>query len=260
MTWDPNRSSAGPGYYSCTSRRNKSDDVSKIFDLRDQKLIKSPNNLLFPSRAFVINLDKRPDRWETFQHHNKLLLENFEVQRFSGIEKNPPKDGIFESFTKCMELGFQTEESIIIMEDDCYLVPGAIDKIKKAWDDLPSDWDCLIGNHYLIYGIDVLTDNIAKPRSRASTANFCIFRNTALTKITGNQHLRVNHNSHIDHFLTSEETPINNYTIWPMVSREYLSFSDHKGKVRNMEPYIAEHSYLYQFIDGDDYYTSLESW
>ena len=260
MNWDPTRSSSGPGYYSCVSKRNRDEDVSKIFDLRDQKILIPGNICKFPTKAYVINLDSRADRWETFQHKNRDLFSNFKVERFSAIEERDRKEAIFNSFLRCMEFGFEDQEAIIIMEDDCYLAPGAIEKIRKAWGDLPEDWDCMIGNHYLVYGIDILTENLAKPRMRASTANFCLMRNTLPKKIQENLHLKVGPNAHIDHFLTSEETPINNFTIWPMISREFLSFSDHKGKVRNMEPYIAEHSYLYQFIDGDTYYPSLESW
>jgi len=64
----------------------------------------------------------------------------------------------------------------------------------------------------------------------------------------------------IDHFITCEEVPINNFTIWPMVSREYTSFSDHKGKVKDMTMRIRENAYLYQFVDSHIYYPSLQDW
>jgi hypothetical protein len=64
----------------------------------------------------------------------------------------------------------------------------------------------------------------------------------------------------VDHFLTSEETPINNYSIWPMVSREFVSLSDHHKKIRNMEYRVREHAFQFPFIDSDIYYSSIEGW
>jgi hypothetical protein len=182
MSWNPLGSSSGPGYYSCTSRRNKKEDLSKIFDLRDLQTITPGNQCEFPDTGYVLNLDNREDRWESFQRKNSELFKDLKIERFSATEGADRKEAIFESFLNCMRNGFENNESIIIFEDDCYLVPGAMEKIKKAWMDLPQDWDCLIGNHYLIYGIDILTDNLAKPRLRASTVNFSIFRKSILEK------------------------------------------------------------------------------
>ena len=146
------------------------------------------------------------------------------------------------------------------MEDDCYLATGGLEKLKAAFHDLPNDWDCLIGNHYFISDIEVLTNHIAKPKNQASTLNFAVFRNTILEKIKDNIHLRGMLLRDIDHFITSEEIPINNYTVWPMISREYLSHSDHKNKVRDMTNRIRENAFLYQFVDSDTYYPSIPEW
>jgi hypothetical protein len=64
----------------------------------------------------------------------------------------------------------------------------------------------------------------------------------------------------IDHFITNEKIPINNYTVWPMVSRESVSFSDNKGSVKDMTIRIREHAHLYQFIDSETYYPGLQDW
>ena len=146
------------------------------------------------------------------------------------------------------------------MEDDCYLATGGLEKLKAAFPDLPNDWDCLIGNHYFISDIEVLTNHIAKPKNQASTLNFAVFRNTILKKINDNIHLRGMLLRDIDHFITSEEIPINNYTVWPMISREYVSHSDHKNSVKDMTIRIRENAFLYQFVDSDTYYPSIIDW
>jgi hypothetical protein len=54
--------------------------------------------------------------------------------------------------------------------------------------------------------------------------------------------------------------PVNNYTVWPMISREIASFSDHRQKNLDSATKIRENAFKYKFIDGDKYYSSLEGW
>jgi hypothetical protein len=255
-------SNYGPGDFRRISQKNWEEDQKRILDKRDLNLISPDNPCQFPTKVYVINLDERKDRWERFRSLNAELFEEFDVQRISGETGKPPQEAIFNSFLKVLKIGFDAGyETIIIMEDDSYLANGAWDKIKKAFLDLPSDWDILIGNHYFFGSIEILTDNLARPLGTASTLNFSIVRNTILEKIEDRISLRYNGIlGDFDHFITSEEVKTNNFTIWPMVSREYVSHSDHKGCVKNMEIRIREHAYLFPFIDSNSYYGSLESW
>ena len=257
---NPLASSGGIGFFSAHSRKNRNQDLEKIQDLRSQSTIASNNKCKFPTVVRVINLEKRPDRWGKFQELNTELFSEFSVSRFNAIEDNNVVDAIFNSFTSCLEESFQDHETVIIMEDDCYLAPGGLEKLKAAFYDLPNDWDCLIGNHYFISDIEVLTNHIAKPKNQASTLNFAVFRNTVLDKIKNNISLRTNFLRDIDHFITSEQVPINNYTVWPMISREYVSHSDHKNSVKDMTIRIRENAFLYQFVDSDTYYPSIPEW
>ena len=257
---NPLASSGGVGFFSAHSRKNRNNDLEKIDDLRSYSTIASNNKCKFPTEVRVINLEKRPDRWGKFQELNTELLSKFSVTRFNAIEGSNVVDAIFNSFTSCLEESFKDHETVIIMEDDCYLAPGGLEKLKSAFLDLPEDWDCLIGNHYFISGIEILTDHLARPKNQASTLNFAVFRNTVLDKIKDNINLRSNLLRDIDHFITSEGVPINNYTVWPMISREYVSHSDHKNKVRDMTNRIRENAFLYQFVDSDTYYPIIPEW
>lgn len=256
--------SSGPskGYFRIMSNKNRLSDLQKIQNSRLSSQEFKKNPCQFPTSVYVINLDRREDRWENFMKLNQNSLANFQITRFSALEKKSPVDGIFASFSTCLTEHLKDEETIIIMEDDSYLVAGAMDKIRLAFEDLPEDWDCLIGNHYFIGRIEILTDHLAKPLGTASTLNFGIFRRTIVDKIEANIEKRdtVVGIKDFDHFVTSPETNIHNYTIWPMVTREFLSVSDHHQKVRNMEARIRENAFLYQFIDSDTYYPSLENW
>ena len=110
--------------------------------------------------------------------------------------------------------------------------------------------------------MNILTDNLSKPTQRASTINFSIFRKTCLPKIKEHKYLRDAYPSirDFDHYVTSEIVPINNYTVWPMISREISSYSDHKGRILDSSIRIRENAYKYKFIDQDKYYSSLEGW
>lgn len=255
---------SGPskGYFRTMSNKNKSSDLERIQDSRPSSQAFKKNSCQFPTSVYVINLDKREDRWENFVRLNQNSLTNFHITRFSALEKKFPVDGIFASFSTCLAQNLKKEETIMIMEDDAYLVEGAMDKIRLAFEDLPEDWDCLIGNHYFIGRIEILTDHLAKPLGTASTLNFGIFRRTIVDKIEADLEKRntVVGLKDFDHFVTSPATSILNYTIWPMVAREFLSVSDHHQRVRNMEGRIRENAFLYQFIDSDTYYPGLENW
>lgn len=250
------------GNFKIISTKNKEEDEKSLVDKRSEFL--SGGNLCkFPHKVFVINKSERFDRWEKFKETNKSLIENFEVERWEASSPNlnlpTVADAIFDSFYRCIKSS--QDECIIVMEDDSYLAEEAMNKIKKSWEDLPEDWDILIGNHYFFGSMEILTDNLAKPTERASTINFSIIRKTILPKIEENFHLRSTPSiSDFDHFVTSPLVPINNFTIWPMVSREFPSFSDHKQKNLDSAQKIREHAFKYLFIDQDSYYSSLEGW
>jgi hypothetical protein len=256
---DPLRSAGGPGYFRSISKKNKSENLSRLLEPSENYLPGKNNPCEFPNQAYVLNLDRRVDRWEEFQSRNSQLFASFNVSRFSAYEAEDKQSAIFESHFSCLKQGLSNSECIVVMEDDAYLVDGALEKLHHSFRDLPEDWDCLMGNHYFFGQMQILTPHLAKPIGTASTINFVIYRNTILPKIEAYWDLK-DEEPDFDHFLTSEKVPIQNYSVWPMISREYLSFSDHKQKVRNMEIRVAENAHLFQFIDSEIYYPSIPNW
>lgn len=255
-----------PGNLKLTAKKNKEEDEKLLLDSRGSFSAAGRNRCKFPTKVYVINKPERVDRWEKFCSSNSLLFQNFQVQKWEAsspsLQVPEVRDAIFQSYTSCLGHTLKEEESIIIMEDDAYLVPGALEKISQAWKDLPEDWDVLIGNHYFFGEIQILTDHIAKPVTRASTINFGIFRRSILPKLESNLHLKEKFESikDFDHYLTSEMTSIQNYTIWPMISREFPSYSDHKGRFLDSSEKIIGHAHKYKFIDSDEFYPSLSGW
>lgn len=254
--------SCGQPNFRILSEKNRKEDEKSLLDFKSE-FVTGGNPCSFPTKAYVINRQDREDRWIKFISINQILFENFEVQRWEATVTSHSiesvVDAIFDSFYRCIKES--KEECIVIMEDDAYLAEGAIEKIKKAWRDLPLDWDVLIGNHYFFGSMKILSDNLSKPTGRASTANFLIVRKTIVPKIEENLNKRsIVSIRDFDHFITSELVPINNFTIWPMVSREFPSFSNHKGKDLSSFHKVREHAFKYLYIDQDSYYPSIEGW
>ena len=250
------------GGFKLRSLKNKEQDEKSLIYKRTKM---RGNPCPFPKKIYVINREDRQDRWENFCKINSDLFLSFDVQRWSATTVNPTigsvVDAIFDSFLSCLKKSFETEETIIIMEDDAYLADGGREKLLSCWKDLPGDWDVLIGNHYWFYEMEILTDHLAKPKGRASTANFIVARKTILPKILENLSHRGNPSTNdFDHFITCDEVPVNNYTVWPMISREISSYSDHKGKNLDSSMKIRENAYKYLFVDQEKYYPSIEGW
>jgi len=143
-------------------------------------------------KAYVINLDKRPDRM-------KLFLENkipFKVERYSGLVRAKGEDGCTDSHMDI--LSKQTEFPFIIFEDDCWIIEDW-EIVEKAMTQLPSNWDALwLGanlrirlprysenlywlrraycTHAIIYGSKRMVDFILeKKEALAKGQNFDIF-------------------------------------------------------------------------------------
>lgn len=250
------------GDFKHKSEKNRPEDEKSILDGRS-KFSPGGNKVNFPTRIYVIHKSDREDRWDRFSEENEDLFKKFKVFKWEasvpGGKISTVTDAIFDSFFRCIKNS--PDESIIIMEDDSYVAPGGIEKVKSAWEHLPTDWDVLIGNHYHFGSVEVLSDHLAKPVGRASTCNFIIVRRTIIPKIEENLDKRgIPSLRDFDHFITTETIPINNFTVWPMISREFPSFSDHKSKVLNSEIRLRENAYKYLFVDQERYYSSLEGW
>lgn len=97
--------------------------------------------------AYVLNLDRRPERWEQIQ----MRFKGFPIKlhRISAIPHRNGAYGNFQSFLKALRIAKQKKlDSILILEDDC--IPRA-DWLKrwaelKVWlDSNPDMWDIYSG-------------------------------------------------------------------------------------------------------------------
>lgn len=88
-------------------------------------------------KAYVINLDSRPDRLERFNATNKFP---FEVERFPGVVASCGEDGCTQSHLQL--LGRQKEFPFVVFEDDCTMLTSW-DFVEQAMQQLPNCWDAL---------------------------------------------------------------------------------------------------------------------
>jgi GR25 family glycosyltransferase involved in LPS biosynthesis len=104
----------------------------------------------FFDHIYVINLDKRPDRWQTIQ--KQLNLANItKAIRFPGIAKQPGWAGCYEShlavLQKIRDIGAR---NALILEDDAELYSDWQLNWRLGKRQVKADWDML----YLGYNLD----------------------------------------------------------------------------------------------------------
>ena len=93
-------------------------------------------------RTFLINLDRRPDRWVVVREH--LADMDISVTRFSGIDNG--WRGCRDSHLECIRQIWQEKKAGMILEDDVeFLVTKnhLIDYLVDVKSQLHPDWDAL---------------------------------------------------------------------------------------------------------------------
>jgi len=95
--------------------------------------------------AFVLNLNKRKDRWKAMQES----FQDMKLHRISAIEKDSGAYGLVLTVMKALrhakKLGLP---AIIMLEDDCVMKPGWKERwlhIKEWLEAHPDDWDIYSG-------------------------------------------------------------------------------------------------------------------
>lgn len=148
-------------------------------------------------KAFVINLDSRPDRLEEFKKNNLP----FAVERFSGVVADCGENGCTNSHLTLLRK-HKHETPFVIFEDDCMLLqPWSV--IESAMKQLPKDWDALwlgatvrtplkrysenlfrlrmgYATHAIIYNSERMIDYILKRHNTPSGINLDVFYSRVL--------------------------------------------------------------------------------
>jgi GR25 family glycosyltransferase involved in LPS biosynthesis len=135
-------------------------------------------------KVFVINLDKRSDRWsKVIESFKKINFSNYE--RFSAIESPNGWEGCKAShlsiIKKAKDNGYN---NVLIFEDDFILADNFNEIINTVLEQIPPDWDMLYfgGNTVRCKQIESISENILKVDSMLAAHCYAI-KNTLYDKI-----------------------------------------------------------------------------
>jgi GR25 family glycosyltransferase involved in LPS biosynthesis len=186
----------------------------------------------FFDHIYVLNLDRRPDRWSSIQIQLvKAGITN--AYRFSAIDRNPGWLGCFYSHLAILKKSFEANaRNVLILEDDAALYLDWMSIWQTSTMQIPSDWDML----YLGYNFNP-TASVRPP----FVASHLLHLNDALTThayaVNGKclEHLikhiesQIGSNMPIDLVYSTHFNYIKAYGIYPMLFYQASSVSDILG-------------------------------
>jgi hypothetical protein len=184
-------------------------------------------------KIYVINLDRRPDRYEEFQKEiSKYGIEN--VERFSAIDgvTITPNNmkllageiGVLESHLeivkKCKEEGLK---NVLIMEDDVYFSDEIL-KLDEYMAAVPEDWEFLYfgGNH--VYGEPPILVNDKVIKLNYTVALQCVAINSSVFDVV--EGVLPKRQKQVDAYYAELQETFNVYGFYPNMAKQTAGFSD----------------------------------
>jgi hypothetical protein len=169
-------------------------------------------------KAFVINLDSRPDRMEAFKK-NKFP---FEVERFPAITASCGEDGCTRSHIALLKQ--QKEFPFVIFEDDCTMLQSW-DVVEKAMSQLPVGWDALYLGATLRKPLIRHSENLYRLR-KGWTTHAIIYGSKRMVNFIVN-HCHMPSGENIDIFYLHRLQPaFNCFITYPLVATQMNGYSD----------------------------------
>lgn len=202
-------------------------------------LQKSPDHMQnFFDQIYILNLDRRPDRWSDIQKQLQIACIS-KVVRFPAIDKQPGWIGCFESHLAILQKALDTNaRNVFILEDDAELYSDWMPIWQAGRRQMRADWDML----YLGYNLNPVA-NLPPP----FVASHLIHLNDALTThayaVNGKylasliKHVQesIGLNLPIDIIYASQFSKIRAYGIYPMLFYQSPGVSDILGCVSNFQ-------------------------
>src|SRR5919197_5147239 len=99
-------------------------------------------SLAFFDRIYVINLNRRPDRWRGICTQLERFGVQHRVTRIQGGDDLPGALGCFDSHLNCLKRAQDDDaKTPLILEDDALFMPGWPSRIDSDIVELPMSWD-----------------------------------------------------------------------------------------------------------------------
>ena len=185
-------------------------------------------------KAYCINLNERPERWEVF---SKQVFP-FDVQRVEGVKASPGWKGCTQSHLKVLE-GI-TEFPSVVFEDDCLML-ASWDKVEEIMKQLPDNWDMFYLGANLNEKLERYSDNLYRIKNAWCTHAIIYNSQRAIDHILNNRdgmrkidvflidNILPNYECFISYPLLATQRPghsdiINKYTDYNLISKNYHKF------------------------------------
>lgn len=198
-------------------------------------------------RVYVINLDKRPDRYENFNNEiSKYFINN--IQRFSAIDgttisvDNPSllagETGVLmshlEIIKECKKDGVK---NVLILEDDVYFTPE-IAKLDEYMNLVPSDWDFIYfgGNHVYGQPPQLLNDKILK--LNYTVALHCVAIKSSMFDVI--EVVLPKMKKQVDAYYAELHNTFNAYGFYPNMAKQIAGFSDIQNRNVDYSNYFRD--------------------
>ena len=183
-------------------------------------------------KTYVINLDKRMDRLETFQKEMKKYSIHG-VERFSAIDGNlieyngPLLAGEIGILMSHFEIIKKSKEenlnNILILEDDVFFSDEIL-KLDEYMSLIPKDWDFIYfgGNH--VYGTPPVKINEKVLKLNFTVALQCVAINKQMFDVILS--ILPKMGKQVDGYYANLHNTFNAYGFTPIMAKQMLGFSD----------------------------------
>jgi hypothetical protein len=183
-------------------------------------------------KAFVINLDNRPDRMGEF---NKNVFP-FKVERVDAVRCDNGAEGCWKSHFKIFRNN--THYPFAIFEDDCQMIePWSL--VEQAMGQLPEDWDALWLGGTLDAPLKRYSENLFRLKKTYCTQAIIYNSPEMVDYILNNFEMRSGRKI-IDVFYYEDvQERFNCFITYPMTTKQAEGFSD----VMSRTPDESEHQW-----------------
>jgi len=198
--------------------------------------------------AYVINLDKRPDRWEQLQKDWADYPE-INLIRVSAIEYSPGRVGCARSHLKLVKYAKDKKMPyILVLEDDA----RPTKEFKKLWkrclryiDDHQDEWDIFNGGTSMVSLTRGTAEKLTKIIFKANHAfglQFVIYNQRCYDKVLTWEHIpRILERPPIDVFYTNFFLNLVTYAVFPFIAVQREGVSNLLNKYTDYSS-IFEHT------------------
>lgn len=186
-------------------------------------------------KTCVINLDRRPDRYESFKKEmSKFKIEN--IEKFSAIDgknfeiENQTRKlldgeiGVLQSHLEIIKKAKSDGlKNILILEDDVYFTDEIL-KLEEYMSLVPKDWDFIYfgGNH--IYGKPPQLINEKIIKLNYTVALQCVAINNTMFEVI--EAILPKMQKQVDAYYADLHNTFNAYGFYPSMAKQTAGFSD----------------------------------